>query len=381
MTANISAFTSWSTTEASNQPDTTDSADIVGDFRKIQATARQYLRNIGADIASASTVDLSTATGDYLTVTGTTTVTALGTVSAGMRFILRFSGALTLTHNATSLILPGGANITTAAGDHAIMESLGSGNWRCVAYSRNLAPSFQPLDATLTALASALTDANKIPYATAADTLGELDFKDEDNMASDSATAVPSQQSVKAYADTALALKANLASPTFTGTPAAPTAATTTNTTQIATTAFVQQEIAAASSLTVGTEQATTSGSSVEWTSIPADTKRITISLAGVGFGIGSATVVIGDSGGYETTGYTPGTSSFTSDATAGISYGAIVLTLEDSANNTWVCYGVFSDGTVNHILGFKSLSGTLTQVKLGTTAAFIAGAANILYE
>jgi hypothetical protein len=40
-------------------------------------------------------------------------------------------------------------------------------------------------------------------------------------------------------------LKAPLASPTFTGTPAAPTAATSTNTTQLATTAFVQQEIAA----------------------------------------------------------------------------------------------------------------------------------------
>lgn len=38
--------------------------------------------------------------------------------------------------------------------------------------------------------------------------------------------------------------RAALASPTFTGTPAAPTAATGTNTTQIATTAFVQQEIA-----------------------------------------------------------------------------------------------------------------------------------------
>jgi len=42
-----------------------------------------------------------------------------------------------------------------------------------------------------------------------------------------------------------IALKAPIASPTFTGVPAAPTAATTTDTTQIATTAFVQQEIAA----------------------------------------------------------------------------------------------------------------------------------------
>ena len=41
-----------------------------------------------------------------------------------------------------------------------------------------------------------------------------------------------------------LAAKANVASPTFTGTPAAPTAAVSTNTTQVATTAFVVAEIA-----------------------------------------------------------------------------------------------------------------------------------------
>jgi hypothetical protein len=43
--------------------------------------------------------------------------------------------------------------------------------------------------------------------------------------------------------DTSLALKANIASPTFTGVPAAPTATSGTNTTQIATTAFVNTEI------------------------------------------------------------------------------------------------------------------------------------------
>ena len=41
---------------------------------------------------------------------------------------------------------------------------------------------------------------------------------------------------------------ATLASPTFTGTPAAPTASAGTNTTQLATTAFVQQEVTAAGS-------------------------------------------------------------------------------------------------------------------------------------
>ncbi len=47
------------------------------------------------------------------------------------------------------------------------------------------------------------------------------------------------------YADTALALKANLASPALTGTPTAPTATVGTDTTQIATTAFVQDAIEA----------------------------------------------------------------------------------------------------------------------------------------
>lgn len=55
------------------------------------------------------------------------------------------------------------------------------------------------IDDTIMAYGNTLTAANKIPYATGVDTVGELDFKDEDDMASDSATAVPSQQSVKAY--------------------------------------------------------------------------------------------------------------------------------------------------------------------------------------
>jgi hypothetical protein len=49
---------------------------------------------------------------------------------------------------------------------------------------------------------------------------------------------------VSSAQQTALNLKANLASPTFTGTPTAPTASGGTNTTQLSTTAFVREEIA-----------------------------------------------------------------------------------------------------------------------------------------
>lgn len=90
----------------------------------------------GADIASATTTDIGAATGNFVDVTGTTTITGLGTVQAGTRRTVRFTGILTLTHNATSLILPSGASITTAAGDVAEFISLGSGNWVCTGYSR-----------------------------------------------------------------------------------------------------------------------------------------------------------------------------------------------------------------------------------------------------
>ena len=59
---------------------------------------------------------------------------------------------------------------------------------------------------------------------------------------------------------TALAPKAN---PALTGTPTAPTAATTTNTTQIATTAFVQANTPAASSSVLGLVKASLSGSTL----------------------------------------------------------------------------------------------------------------------
>lgn len=87
----------------------------------------------GADIASASTVNLDTSTGDYVTITGTTTITAI-TLSQGEQRTVRFSGILTLT-NGASLILPSGANITTAAGDVATFRGEASGVVRCVSYT------------------------------------------------------------------------------------------------------------------------------------------------------------------------------------------------------------------------------------------------------
>lgn len=105
----------------------------------------------GADIASAATTDIGAATGEYVEITGTVTITALGTVAAGTKRIVRFTGALTLTHNATSLILPNATNITTIANDCGIFISLGSGNWICIDYN-GIATNAQALAGTITNL-------------------------------------------------------------------------------------------------------------------------------------------------------------------------------------------------------------------------------------
>lgn len=114
-----------------------------------------------SDIASASTTDLATATGVNVNVTGTTTITALGTLAAGIFRIVKFTGALTLTHNGTSLILPNGSNIVTENGDTAVFVSLGSGNWKCL-FFQQVYRHLRPVTVTQSATPSINVDAGDL---------------------------------------------------------------------------------------------------------------------------------------------------------------------------------------------------------------------------
>ncbi len=89
----------------------------------------------GVTIASSATTDVLGASSPFVTVSGTGTITSLGTGANRLR-IIRFSGAATLTHNATSLILPGGANIVTANGDTMLIASDASSNARVITYQK-----------------------------------------------------------------------------------------------------------------------------------------------------------------------------------------------------------------------------------------------------
>lgn len=132
-----------------NGSTTADYTTVAGDLLFFQGYGSSVVRvwTVGGlpnggttSVASATTTDLSAIAEETITVTGTTTITGLGTAAAGVRKTLVFGGSLTFTHNGSSLILPGSVNITTSAGDIAHMVSLGSGNWRCTNYTRGYVP-------------------------------------------------------------------------------------------------------------------------------------------------------------------------------------------------------------------------------------------------
>lgn len=135
---------------------------------------------IEASVASAATCNLGSSDAVRQVITGMTAISSFGTTANRIRF-LRFAGVLTLTYNAVSLMLPGRANITTAAGDTAIAMSDADGNWAILHYTR--AATFQS--------ASNLT--------TAAFAVNVVD--NDGTLAANSATRIPTQAAVKAYAD------------------------------------------------------------------------------------------------------------------------------------------------------------------------------------
>jgi hypothetical protein len=91
--------------------------------------------SVGSAIASASTINLTTATGNFLHITGNTAITAV-TLGAGMRREVVFDGILTLAHHSTNNNLPGTADITTASGDMASYYSDGTTVY-CTKYTRS----------------------------------------------------------------------------------------------------------------------------------------------------------------------------------------------------------------------------------------------------
>jgi len=296
----------------------------------------------GADIASATTVDLTAATGNLARVTGTVATTDF-TINNGQVVFLYPTGAWPLTYNATTMPIKGGASYTCAAGDTVIVSKDGNGT---------LHIDIIPM-AGLVSRGAITTDG--ITMSTAR-LLGRTT----------AATGAVEEITV----GSGLSLSAGALT---------------------------------ASVITLDTPVASTSGTSIDFTSIPSGTKRITINFAGVSLnGTAQPLIQIGDSGGVETSGYLGASSSLVA-ATASLNYtagfgiyaataantfhGTLTLTLLDASANTWCAAGYFATSNVAATFtsaGSKSLSAVLDRVRITSsngTDTFDAGAINITYE
>jgi hypothetical protein len=89
----------------------------------------------GAPIASAGIVNLAAATGNYIHITGSAGPITAFTLAEGAERTVVFDGTPTITHNAASLILPGGKSIPAEIGDMMILRGEPAGV-RCVDYVR-----------------------------------------------------------------------------------------------------------------------------------------------------------------------------------------------------------------------------------------------------
>tara|TARA_R110001592_G_scaffold211475_2_gene463332 strand:+ start:313 stop:1224 length:912 start_codon:yes stop_codon:yes gene_type:complete len=93
-------------------------AGVVGTAAILGANTFTALQTqaAGADIASATTLDLTAATGNTVIITGTTTTTAF-TMTKGQQMVLIAAAAWPLTFHATTCNINGGVSYTCAAGD------------------------------------------------------------------------------------------------------------------------------------------------------------------------------------------------------------------------------------------------------------------------
>lgn len=154
--------------------------------------------------------------------------------------------------------------------------------------------------------------------------------------------------------------------------------------------------------LVPGAVQASTSGSSIDYTGIPSWVRRIIVTGANVSFAAaGASRIRIGTSAGLVTTGYVGGTINVSGSnttaiqtisdgflgavTTAAASTASFVATLIYQGNDLWICSVQsfrLADGFGQFATGNLTLSGVLDRISLvATTSTFDAGSINILYE
>lgn len=383
------------------------SGDMVSCIYNLAAT-NFYMKSVtrsrifqqGSALTSAATVDLFTAVGNYLHVTGSTgPITALGTAPAGYMAQVVFDSTPVITHNATSLILPGGANITAAAGDTAVFVSQGSGNWTCMFYQLAIGTPTKAGIQNQT-YTSGTTGGSSTAF-TLTPTPANTGLVTNSAFFAVFHTAAGSNPTLAVSGGTAKNLKyRNIA-----GTKLPCTATTTPSGWSCYIlydgTDYVQLSLPSSQTL-LGTPQASTSGTTKDFV-IPAGTVEIDVLFVGVSTNGTSALLVqIGSSSTPVATGYlcsasrtqNPDTVAVTSYTTgfgitigdsSSVIHGRIVLQLQSSAANTWIASGVTADTAATKLntmsAGSISLAGVCDILRITTVSAdtFDAGSVNVI--
>lgn len=131
-----STIADLSVTPASNSPAGSDSTATNDDYlRTIQALIRTFYAISSASIASAAATDIGSSSAENVTVTGSASITSLGTGYAGCLREVYCTGTPTFVHS-SAIALPGASSITAAAGDFFVFRCMSAGNWALVAGSR-----------------------------------------------------------------------------------------------------------------------------------------------------------------------------------------------------------------------------------------------------
>jgi hypothetical protein len=154
--------------------------------------------------------------------------------------------------------------------------------------------------------------------------------------------------------------------------------------------------------ITQGTAVASTSGTSIDFTSIPSWVKRITVMFNGVSTnGTSGFLVQLGDSGGIENTGYVSSggyivsgggttvlssTAGFVLTTTSAATIINAAMTINLMGSNLWCAAHSGGTGSTQAIMGggTKTLSDVLDRIRITSvngTDTFDAGSINILYE
>jgi hypothetical protein len=405
----MSGVADYSTTPASNTAintigiaGTNSPANFDNAFRQIMAdlaTARTdgALASMPYATKSAGYTLLTTDRGKLIDCTAALEIELLAaaTAGAGFFFLVKANGgAVTLDPNGVEEINGSATSLVVANGSSAIVACSGTA-W----FTVNIGAG-----ATLTSLEGLTLGAGDMLYATAADTLADLAIGTAGQFFVTNAGATAPEWASKPTLVSLEGLTLGAGDMLYA------TAADTLADLAIGTAgqSLIVNAGATApswgSSIVSGTAQASTSGTSIDFTSIPSWVKRITVTFSGVSTnGSSNKIIQIGDSGGVETSGYLGSGSLLSGSTTDNANYttgfgiksgsagnllhGAITLSLVDSSTNTWAAAGGTgtSEAAATFLTtGSKPLSATLDRVRITTvngTDAFDAGTINILYE